>query len=156
MNHYQYTTIPNKILDDYLCNLGYAELKVLLVVIRQTLGWLDKRTGKSKEWDWISNQFFVKKTGLSRRAVSDAISTLFSKHLIIIKNEDGRNITRAIERKHAHKLFYKINANILSKANTSHQARKLLHSTITTHTNKSKEVTSHEMKRISFKNYPQK
>ncbi len=87
MSYIYHTNVPNNLFDTYLKNLGYAELKVLLVVIRQTYGWKDKRTGTYKHGDWISQQFFVRKTGLSNRAVSTAISKLIYKRLIEVKTK---------------------------------------------------------------------
>ena len=109
MKHYQHTQVPNSLFDTYISKLTGAETKVLLVIIRQTYGWLDKRTGKSKQWDWISRQFFVKKTSLSLRAVSEAISKLHRKNIIKIKNEKGYLLTNSIQRKRAHKLYYSPN-----------------------------------------------
>ena len=102
------THVPNVLFDTHLKTLGYAELKVLLVIIRQTQGWKDPRTGKAKEWDWISGLFFVKKTGLSKRAVSKALSTLCKKKLIRIRNEKGNPMLHAYERKRAFKLYFSL------------------------------------------------
>ena len=76
MGYIYRTNVPNMVFDVHLKDLGYAELKVLLVVIRQTYGWKDPKTNSYKRWDWISQRFFVKKTGLSQRSVSTAISRL--------------------------------------------------------------------------------
>ena len=64
------TPVPNVILDSYLKQLNSTELKVLLVVIRQTLGWADRRGmfGR-KETDWISGSQLKQKTGSSKRAI---------------------------------------------------------------------------------------
>jgi hypothetical protein len=48
------TMVPNVILDHYLSSLTAAELKVLLVIVRQTVGWADKCTGKRKIRDRFS------------------------------------------------------------------------------------------------------
>ncbi len=106
MSYFYHTNIPNTFFDIYLKDLGYAELKVLLVIIRQTYGWKDKRTGSYKKWDWISGQFFVKKTGLSQRAVSSAISNLMIKRLIAVKNGKGKILYSKIERQHEQKLYF--------------------------------------------------
>ena len=79
------TPVPNIILDIYLKELNSAELKVLLVIIRQTLGWADRRGmfGR-KETDWISGNQLKQKTGSSKRAISSAIDVLIRKQLIEI------------------------------------------------------------------------
>ena len=107
MSYYYQTRVPNELFDKLLTRLTGAELKVLLVVIRQTLGWIDKRTGKPKEWDWISISFFAKKTGLSNKAIGSAIANLIVKQLILVKDQLGRIAHTTQIRKHAKKLFYK-------------------------------------------------
>lgn len=42
------TQVPNILFDQYLPKLTEAELKIVLVIIRQTNGWIDKFTGKEK------------------------------------------------------------------------------------------------------------
>ncbi|WP_299216976.1 replication protein [uncultured Dokdonia sp.] len=143
------TGVPNSILDTHLKHLGYAELKIILVIIRQTYGWVDKRTGSHKEWDWISRRFFVKKTNLSLRSVSKAISSLFSKGLIHIKNEHGVYLYTTEDRRKAHKLFYSINKNV-SREHTSPKTVKKSNPTIITHTKLYSEDTSQGMQKISF------
>jgi len=107
MTYYYQTRTPNTLFDKYLARLSESQLKVLLVIIRQTLGWIDKRTGKPKEWDWISISFFAKKTGLSNRAIGYAIHTLILKKLILVKDQYGRLAHTSKIRKRAKKLFYK-------------------------------------------------
>jgi len=147
MAYIYHTNVPNIVFDILLKDLGYAELKVLLVIIRQTYGWKDKRTGKYKQWDWISQQFFIRKTGLSNRAVSTAISQLVYKRLIVVKNEQGRLVFNASDRKQARKLFYSFNSSELN-VNAS---VKQLHTTIIKHTNMYCEVSSQGLKKIQFR-----
>jgi len=133
----------------YLKYLGYAELKVLLVVIRQTYGWKDKQTGSYKRWDWISQQFFVRKTGLSARAVSTAISKLIYKRIINVKDEQGRVLYHKIERQRASKLYFSC---ILSNTSelTSKKPVKKLHTTIIKHTSRYREDSSQGFQKIQF------
>jgi hypothetical protein len=111
MSYLPYTKVPNKILDDDLKHLKYAELKVLLVVIRQTLGWVNRQTGKHKRWDWISQRFFVRKTGLSGRAVSTAISSLIQKEYIQVKNSKGPVLVHSKQRQYEQKLYFSLIQN---------------------------------------------
>ena len=106
MSYFYHTNVPNLFFDQLLPRLGYAELKVFLVIVRQTYGWVDKRTGRAKERDWISRQFFVKKTGLSKRAVSRAVSQLISKHLIVVTSHSGRVLHLEHHRSKEQKLYY--------------------------------------------------
>jgi hypothetical protein len=147
------THIPNILFDTHLKNLGYAELKVLLVIIRQTYGWKDKSTGTHKKHDWISQQFFVRKTGLSARTVSSAISHLLSKNLILITNKKGKRLDTTQERRRASKLYFSCNLEPTSEL-TSTKAMKQGNTTIIKHTRLYYEEGS-QLKRISPKHrYP--
>jgi len=61
------TQIPNEIINGWLPQLTESELKVLIIVARQTLGWIEnKETGMRKEEDWMTQKQLMKKTGLSQ------------------------------------------------------------------------------------------
>lgn len=89
MRYTQTTYIPNEIFDIHLKSLTKAELKILLIILRQTNGWIDKRTGKRKQRDRISHSQFMDKTGLCRRVVSEAVQSLLNKKLIQVTNVEG-------------------------------------------------------------------
>ena len=74
-----FTPVPNAILDEYLRRLKPSEMTVLLVVIRQTLGWMDPRTKRRKHADWIAGSQLREKTGYSRRSISTALEGLVRK-----------------------------------------------------------------------------
>lgn len=61
-----YTQVPNVVFDEWLKEITGAELRILLVAIRKTLGW-------HKASDGISISQFVKETGLSRQGVINGI-----------------------------------------------------------------------------------
>ncbi len=143
------TNVPNIVFDTHLKNLGYAELKILLVIIRQTYGWLDKRTGTHKKFDWISQQFFVRKTGLSARTVSSALAQLLAKHLITITNKKGKPLNTTQERRRASKLYFSCHLES-SYEPTRTKAMKQGNTTIITSTRLYCEESSQGMKRISF------
>jgi hypothetical protein len=82
------TLVPNKLFDIHLKALSVKELKVLLVVVRQTLGWVDSN-GDRKKRDWMSQKFLANKTGLSPKSVSQGIGLLVSKRLIRATNRAG-------------------------------------------------------------------
>jgi hypothetical protein len=151
MGYIYRTNVPNTVFDVHLKDLGYAELKVLLVVIRQTYGWRDAKTNSFKRWDWISQRFFVKKTGLSQRSVSTAISKLIAKRLIVVKNTHGTILNSAQQRQHEAKLYFSCLLEPQSCEVNDRKAVKELHTTIIKHTKKYREVGSQGMKRISFK-----
>ena len=117
------TQIPNILLDHYLPHLSVAELKILLVIIRQTYGWIDKRTGRRKTKDRISFGQFISKTGLSRRAVSYAIKSLSEKDLINISCHTGTAVKCARERRGKPVLIYSVNLSQHVQKPTSTSAK---------------------------------
>jgi hypothetical protein len=89
MTHYRYTTqVPNFIFD-IIPHLTESELKLLLTIVRQTLGWLDKRTGNRKIKDRITGSQFRLKTGLSKRIINKATKSLITKGLIEVTGTKG-------------------------------------------------------------------
>ena len=98
---YAFTQIPNVVLDGLLPFLTVAELKVLLVVIRQTLGWRKKR-------DWISQKQLCAKTGLSRQSVSLAVSFLATQELIQVTDVQGQLLSTPALRKGRSRLYYSL------------------------------------------------
>src|ERR1035437_8999011 len=103
------TPVPNFLFDIHLKELKSAELKVILIIIRQTLGWVDRRAvlGR-KERDWISSSQLQSKTGSSQRAISSAIETLVKKNLIDVLDERGNNLDTADKRKGKPRLYYRL------------------------------------------------
>src|ERR1035437_5167987 len=107
------TSVPNVFFDVHLKELKQAELKVLLVVTRQTNGWKDERgVHGRKEIDWISGSQLQQKTGCSRRAISDAIAVLVSRKLIVILNENGFALNTPEKRQGKYKLYYRLSATV--------------------------------------------
>lgn len=109
-----YTTpVPNVILDNYLKELGSVELKVLLIVIRQTLGWIDRRSiyGR-KEIDWISGSQLQQKTGCSERAITSAIDGLIKKKLIEVLDDYGNQLRESKERQGKVRLFFRLHSSL--------------------------------------------
>lgn len=107
------TPVPNLLFDNYLKELKSIELKVLLVVIRQTLGWADKRGmfGR-KETDWISGSQLKQKTGGSKRAITSASDILVRKNLIEILDEKGNILNNPENRQGKTRLYYRLASNI--------------------------------------------
>ena len=72
-------------------SLSESEWRVLLVILRQTLGWIDPAspTGR-KERDWITQSQFREKTGKSRDSISLAIASLVTRGLIAVEDRVGR------------------------------------------------------------------
>lgn len=79
-----YTQTPNEFFDDIAKTLKEGELRVMLVIMRQTFGW------GNKQWDRISISQLMEKTGMKRKAVVQSTKSLVEKKLII-KHKDGVN-----------------------------------------------------------------
>ena len=111
------TQVPNVVFDIYLNSLKPTELKVLLIVIRQTLGWIQDETSKRrKERDWISTSQLQQKTGYSRKAISLAIDTLCQKKLIDVFDRRGNLCETPHLRRGKIRLYYRL--QLITKGNT--------------------------------------
>lgn len=108
MLYKQTTQVPNVIFDTYLPELTEAELKILLIIIRQTLGWVDRKTGKRKAKDRLTNTQLQQKTGLSRRVVTKAIQSLVTKSLIQVTDFRGNILYNPSQRKGKSYLYFGI------------------------------------------------
>ena len=105
----QTTSIPNYIFDSLLPHLTIAELKVLLVIARNTLGWKDNQssTGR-KARDWISSGQLQRKTGCSRRSISSAIGRLVNMGAIAVSSPNLQSLNNPHERKGKQRLFFQL------------------------------------------------
>tara|TARA_R110002051_G_C8763073_1_gene502030 strand:+ start:7523 stop:8044 length:522 start_codon:yes stop_codon:yes gene_type:complete len=100
------TQVPNEIFDQHLPYLNQSQLKVLLVVIRQTLGWINPKTNKRKAKDWISISFFAKRTRLTHKSISMAISKLIYKELIVALDTNERELRHPKDRRGKKRIYY--------------------------------------------------
>lgn len=105
MNYKQTTQVPNHLFDTHLNQLSHSELKILLMVIRQTYGWKLKN-GKRKTRDRISHSQFITKTGVSRRNLSPIIQSLILKQLITVTDYLGNLLHTPGKRKGKVCIYY--------------------------------------------------
>ena len=103
------TMVPNIVFDKLIAEITPSELQVLLVIIRQTNGWIDRRTGNRKTRDRITQRYFMRKTGLSRKTVSQAIQKLVYRRLISVTDSKGSILHKGGSRKGRIYLYYKVN-----------------------------------------------
>jgi len=115
MLYYPCTTqTPNRLLDQHLKNISGAELKVILVIIRRTLGMIDKNNPKQRvKHAWIAQKLFVLITGLSGRAVSSAVDSLVIKGFIVITDGTGHSLSSTSSRKAANRLYFALSPVLL-------------------------------------------
>ena len=104
------TQIPNVILDDWMALLTNAELRVVLVVARQTLGWIaDPATGRRKDQDWISNYQLQQKTGMSANSIRKAVTGLVDKEIIQALSNSGDILDTPVKRiMSGGRIFYRL------------------------------------------------
>ena len=105
---FQHTQIPNTLFDIHLPYLTEGELKILLIIIRQTNGWIDKFTGQRKTRDRITQSQFRIKTGLSPRIISKTLKMLSEKDLIAITDQNNKSLKKSLDRKGKSILYYAI------------------------------------------------
>ena len=84
---------------EFFHDLKSSDVLVLLVILRQTLGWTDKETGRRKEREWISQSQLARRTGLNRETVGIATKRLFEFGIIRIENEAGQVLATAKDRR---------------------------------------------------------
>lgn len=106
MTENNFTPTPNIIFDLLLKELSFSELKIILVIIRQTEGWVNKKTGKRKERDRITYNQFIEKTGLSRKSISKAINSLSKRSLIVITDKSGKGLNASFQRQGIASIYY--------------------------------------------------
>lgn len=110
------TPIPNEFFN-IIPTLTHAEIRVLLIVLRQTVGWIDLKTGKRKIKDRLTYGFILKKTGLYRTILSKTIQSLLDRNLLIITDKKGNLLNQAHERRGHSLLFYQ--CQLVRNPNTS-------------------------------------
>ncbi len=122
------TQIPNLILDEVMPHLSDTEFRVLIIICRQTLGWIeDATTGRRKAEDWISYTQLIEKTGRNRQAISKALKGLKEKDLIHVVDAADHEIVGhgAVT---GHPLFYRLNVSRYEKhtARYENQSTKII------------------------------
>jgi hypothetical protein len=110
------TPVPNWLFDDGFKYLNGSETKILLAIIRSTLGWYDPKTKKRKDRDWISHAQFSSRTGLSERSVTEAVKGLVEKQFIAVTDQFGKPLPKPNQRRFAHRIFYSLQ-NEITKSN---------------------------------------
>jgi len=117
--------VPTRLVDAVMPRLRDTELRVLLIVLRQTWGWrmdrgaatnkvagiseeatekqVAKRQGAkrqvTKRRDWLSHRQLCRRTGRGSDAVSAAVASLTASGLIIVEDASGRPLATPQERR---------------------------------------------------------
>jgi len=104
------TAVPNVLLDKVMPTLRDTEFRILMVVVRQTLGWQEgSDPAKRKEKDWLTQSQLMHRTGRASGAVSHAVDALVRARLIDVLDRWGRPLaTPAERRRHLGHLYYRL------------------------------------------------
>lgn len=108
MNYCRTTHVPNSLFDVHLPSLGEAELKVLLVIIRHTNGWVNRKTGRRRTYAWITYKRFMNCSGLSRRVMTSTVKSLLAKGLITISTRENIPLDEPRKRNGRTRLYYSL------------------------------------------------
>lgn len=102
----QTTPFPNILIDEVMPRLKDTPWRVLCVVVRQTLGWHDKTSGRRKERDWLTRSQLKVRTGRNSEAISLAIDTLVKQGYITAQNSADMLLKTPSERRNNHGRIY--------------------------------------------------
>lgn len=104
------TPVPNALLDRVMPTLRDTELRVLLVVVRQTRGWQDgPNMSQRKERDWLTQNQLMGRTGRGSGAVAHAVEALVQTGLIEVQDRAGMPLRTSSERRrHLGRLYYRL------------------------------------------------
>lgn len=111
--------VPIRLVDTVMPHLKDTELRILLVVLRQTWGWKMNRTSvhkaeagqqartskqtttkqATKRRDWLSHHQLCRRTGRGSNAVSAAVASLTASGLIIVEDAGGKPLATPEERR---------------------------------------------------------
>ena len=108
------TPVPNRLLDLVMPGLRDSELRVLLVVVRQTLGWqASPGAAQRKERDWLTQSQLMRRTGRASEAVARAVDSLIRSGLIDVLDRKGIPLTTPAERRrHLGRLYYRLGPGV--------------------------------------------
>ena len=102
MNNAAWFPLPVRLTDEIMPRLKDTELRVMLVVFRQTWGFLadpDDRSRGHKRRDWLSHRQLCRRTGRGSDAVSAAVASLTIAGLIVVEDASGTPMPTPEERR---------------------------------------------------------
>ena len=103
-----FTAIPNVLIDEVMPTLKDTEWRLLCVIARQTIGWVDGN-GKRKQRDWMSQSQLITKTGRNSAALSAALDVLVRENLIECQAENGELLdTPQQRRRHRGRVYFSL------------------------------------------------
>ena len=108
------TPVPNDIFDRVMPTLRDTELRVLLIVVRQTVGWqAGPGSSQRKDRDWLSQSQLRRRTGRANGAVSRAVEALVKKGLVHVTDRAGKSMNTPVERRrHLGHLYFQVGTSV--------------------------------------------
>jgi len=109
-----FTQVPNVVIDEWIKILSDVEFRIVLVVARQTYGWIeDTATGRRKEKDWISRSQLEQKTFRGKTSISMALKRLVDELGVVGAYNEAGDLLDTPQKRRAcgNKIFYRINTN---------------------------------------------
>src|SRR5580700_7787068 len=110
-----FVPVPNYLFE-VLPSLADTEIRVLFVVVRNTIGFRESSpTGGTtfRSRCWLAHSVLQEKTGRSSAAISQSIQGLISRGLIVVENERGLPLATADERRrNMGKLYFRLGDNV--------------------------------------------
>jgi hypothetical protein len=99
--------VPNRLIDQMAPGLKDTELRVLLVVLRQTVGWRQsERSFKGR--DWLTHRQLMRRTGRASAAISAAVASLVERGLIVVEDTNGVPLATAeARRRYLGRLYFR-------------------------------------------------
>lgn len=101
-----WTPFPNSLIDLYMPKLTDTEWRILVTVVRQTLGWQHDQSGKRRPRVCLSHWQLKKRTGRQSAAISAAVESLSAHCLIIIRDGTGVLLDSPRQRRSAKTTLY--------------------------------------------------
>ena len=113
------TPVPNDLLDRVMPMLRDTELRVLLIIVRQTRGWqVGPEPAHRKERDWLTQSQLTRRTGRASEAVSRAVDALVRMGIIHVTDRNGTPQKTAFERRrYLGRLYYQLGTGGLAGDN---------------------------------------
>ncbi len=106
---------PNYLVDEVMPTLRDTEWRILCIVVRQTLGWVSADGKGRKEYDWLSQSQFKRRTGRASEAVSKAVDVLVKRMLIEAFDGDMTSLSNVQSRRSAYKIYYRLHPRLLER-----------------------------------------
>lgn len=113
------TPTPNWLYNGEMKKMSDTELRVVLIITRATLGWVEnKQTGQRKQEDWISQRLFMERSGKSNRSISTAIESCLKNKWIETYDSYGNKLDTP-EMRSGKKVIYQLGNIFTNKLKTS-------------------------------------